>query len=86
MSISPEEAFPSVTLYFEGSASMALKPQDYLIQEGQIVSYSNCFVALMLNIIVGHRIFLAIALAIWLCIIKHIASGISTVESKVFFL
>ncbi|KAH7661230.1 Aspartic peptidase A1 family protein [Dioscorea alata] len=35
-SSSPEEAFPSVTLYFEGSASMALKPLDYLIQEGQI--------------------------------------------------
>ncbi|KAJ0982369.1 hypothetical protein J5N97_010624 [Dioscorea zingiberensis] len=33
---SPEEAFPSVTLYFEGSASMTLKPQDYLIQEGRI--------------------------------------------------
>ncbi|KAJ0963134.1 hypothetical protein J5N97_028256 [Dioscorea zingiberensis] len=33
---SPEETFPSVTLNFEGGASMNLKPQDYLLQQNQI--------------------------------------------------
>ncbi|XP_039130983.1 aspartic proteinase 39 [Dioscorea cayenensis subsp. rotundata] len=33
---SPEDTFPTVTLYFDGGASMILKPQDYLLQQNQI--------------------------------------------------
>lgn len=34
-----DESFPSVTLNFKGGASMSLKPEDYLIQQGIDVSY-----------------------------------------------
>ncbi|XP_068651956.1 aspartic proteinase 36-like isoform X2 [Aristolochia californica] len=33
---SVEETFPSVTLTFEGGASMILKPEDYLLQQGSV--------------------------------------------------
>ncbi|KAK1264022.1 Aspartic proteinase-like protein 2 [Acorus gramineus] len=33
---SPDDAFPSVILNFEGSASMNIKPDDYLLQQGSL--------------------------------------------------
>ncbi|XP_077233733.1 aspartic proteinase 36-like isoform X2 [Tasmannia lanceolata] len=35
---SVDEVFPSVTLNFQGGASMILKPEDYLLQQGSVVT------------------------------------------------
>jgi len=40
---SADDAFPPVTLNFAGGASMNLKPSDYLLQQGSVVSLSTCF-------------------------------------------
>lgn len=36
---SVSDIFPQVSLNFAGGASMILRPQDYLIQQGSIVSF-----------------------------------------------
>ena len=43
------DIFPFVTLIFEGNAQMTLKPEDYLLQQGSVVSCSLLFIYYVLE-------------------------------------